>query len=61
MQITKHNNNSNRYKIINFTQLIDDLELSTGKKQNRISLNYRLLNNESIINNNHTYFKNIRR
>ena len=61
MQITKHNNNSNRYKNINFNQLINDLELSTGKKQNRIKLNYRLLNNENIINNKFTYSKNIRR
>ena len=37
MQITKKHNNSNRCKTINFIQLISDLELYTGKKQNRVS------------------------
>jgi len=46
MQIKKYNNNSNRSQTISFTQLINDLELFTGKKQNRIKLNYRLLNKE---------------
>ena len=59
MLITKKHDNSNRYDTINFNHLISDLELSTGKKQNRIKLNYRLLNNESIINNDYTYFKKI--
>ena len=59
MQITKHNNNSNHYKTISFIQLIRDLELFTGKKQNRIKLNYRLLNNESIKLNDNEYFKKI--
>ena len=57
MLITKKHNNSNRYNTINFNRLISELELSTGKKQNRIKLNYKLLNNESIINNDFTYFK----
>ena len=60
MQITKHNNNSNRYKTINFNQLINDLELSTGKKQNRIKLNYRLLQHENIYLNDYTYFIKIK-
>ena len=56
MQITKKNNNSNRYKTINFNRLISELELSTGKKQNRINLNYRLLNHEQLYSNDFTYF-----
>ncbi len=56
MQITKHNNNSNRYKTINFNHLISDLELYTGIKQNRVSLNYRLLNHEQLCANDYTYF-----
>ena len=59
MLITKHNNNSNHNKTISFTQLVNDLELFTGKKQNRIKLNYRLLNNENIYCNNFTYFNKI--
>jgi len=57
MQIKKYDNNSNRYQTISFTQLINDLELFTGKKQNRIKLNYRLLNNECIKINDNEYFK----
>ena len=56
MLITKHDNNSNKHKTINFTQLVNDLELFTGRKQNRINLNYRLLNHESIFVNDFTYF-----
>lgn len=56
MKISKLNNNSNHYNTINFDQLVNDLELSTGKKQDRISLNYRLLSHENIYNNNFTYF-----
>ena len=41
MQISKLNNNSNRYKIINFNQLINDLELFTGKKRSQISFSDR--------------------
>jgi len=56
MQITKKHNNSNRTKTISFNHLISDLELSTGKKQNRINLNYRLLNHENLYYNDFTYF-----
>ncbi len=56
MQITKKHNNSNRYKTINFNHLISDLELHTGTKQNRISLNYRLLNHEQLYANDYSYF-----
>lgn len=56
MQITKKHNNSNRCKTINFNHLISELELHTGKKQNRISLNYTLLNHEHIYANDYTYF-----
>jgi len=59
MQISKHNNNSNTDKTISFIQLINDLELFTGYKQNRIKLNYRLLNNECIKLNDNEYFKKI--
>ena len=59
MLITKHDNNSNKHKTINFTQLVNELELFTGLKQNRISLNYRLLNNENIYCNDFTYFNKI--
>jgi len=57
MQIKKYNNNSNHSQTISFIQLINDLELFTGKKQNRIKLNYRLLNNECIKINDNEYFK----
>ena len=56
---TKHNNNSDYHKTINFTQLVNELELFTGRKQNRINLNYRLLSNENIYCNNFTYFNKI--
>ncbi len=56
MQITKKHNNSNRYNTINFNHLISDLELSTGIKQNRIDINYRLLNHEQLYVNDYTYF-----
>jgi len=59
MQIKKYNNNSNHSQTISFIQLINDLELFTGKKQNRIKLNYRLLNNECIKINDNEYFKKI--
>ena len=58
MLITKKNN-SDYHKTINFTQLVNELELFTGKKQNRIKLNYRLLNNENIYCNDFTYFNKI--
>ena len=58
MLITKKNN-SNIHKTINFNQLVNDLELFTGKKQNRIKLNYRLLSNENIYCNDFTYFNKI--
>ena len=59
MLITKRSNNSNKHKTINFNQLVNDLELFTGLKQNRISLNYRLLNNENVYCNDFTYFNKI--
>ena len=58
MLITKRNN-SDYHKTINFTQLVNELELFTGKKQNRINLNYRLLSNENIYCNDFTYFNKI--
>lgn len=58
MQITKKHNNSNRIKTISFIHLISELEL-TGIKQNRASVNYRLLNNECIKYNDYTYFRKI--
>ena len=59
MLITKHNNNSNNTHTIKFKDFVSQLELYTGVKQNRISLNYRLLNNESIFVNDFTYFNRI--
>ena len=59
MLITKHDNNSNKHKTINFTQLVNDLELFTGQKQNRINLTHRLLNNECINIDDVTYNKKI--
>jgi len=59
MQIKKYNNNSNRSQTVSFIQLIRDLELFTGHTQNRIKLNYRLLNNECIKINDNEYFKKI--
>jgi hypothetical protein len=59
MLIVKHDN-SNKYDTIKFNQLINELELFTGVKQNRINLNYRLLNNESIYINDFTYFNRIK-
>ena len=58
MLITKKNN-SDYHKTINFTQLVNELELFTGRKQNRIKLNYRLLSNENIYCNDFTYFNKI--
>lgn len=55
MLITKKNNNNHHTKTISFNRLIDDLEC-TGIKQNRINLNYRLLNHENIYYNDYTYF-----
>lgn len=51
---------SNHHKTISFDQLVDELE-ATGKKQNRLKLNYRLLNNEDIYLNEFTYFNKARR
>ena len=59
MLITKYDNNSNHSHTIKFKQLVNDLELFTGRKQNRIKLNYRLLNNENIYLNEFTYFNKI--
>lgn len=55
MQITKKHK-SNRCKTISFIHLINDLELFIGKKQNRVNLNYRLLNHEQLYANDYTYF-----
>jgi hypothetical protein len=41
-------------KEITFNDLVNDLEL-TGKKQNRIRLNYKLLNKERICTTQFTY------
>ena len=57
MLITKYNDN--KQDTIKFTELVNDLELYTGKKCNRIKLNYRLLNNENININGFTYNKKI--
>ena len=59
MQISKYNNNTHLDKIINFTRLINELELSNGYKVNKRRLNYRLLNNESIKLNDNEYFRKI--
>ena len=59
MLIKKHDNNSNNTHTIKFKDFVSQLELLTGVKQNRISLNYRLLNNESIFVNDFTYFNRI--
>lgn len=58
MLITKRDN-FNHHKTIKFNQLIDDLELFTGKKQNRTKLCYRLLSNETLYCNKFTYFNKI--
>ena len=50
---------SNHHKTISFDQLVDELE-ATGKKQNRLKLNYRLLGNEDIYFNEFTYFNQAR-
>jgi len=51
---------SNHHKTISFNQFVDELE-ATGKKQNRLKLNYRLLSNEDIYYNEFTYFSEFRR
>ena len=58
MLITKHDNSNNAHTI-KFNQLVNELELYTGKKQNRIKLNYRLLNQENIYCNEFTYFRRL--
>ena len=50
---------SNKYDTIKFNDFINDLELFTGLKCNRIKLNYRLLNNENININDTMYNKKI--
>ena len=58
MLITKRSN-SNKYDTIKFNDFVNDLELFTGKKYNRVKLNYRLLNNENIKINDTMYNKKI--
>ena len=53
------NGTSNKYDTIKFNDFINDLELFTGKKCNRVKLNYRLLNNENININDTIYNKKI--
>lgn len=58
MLITKKDK-SNHHKTISFNQLVGELE-ATGKKQNRVKLNYRLLSNKDIYLNEFTYFNKAR-
>ena len=60
MLITKRSN-SNKYDTIKFNEFINEYELFTGLKCNRVKLNYRLLNNECIIVNDTMYNKKNRR
>lgn len=56
MLIQKVNKLTNHIKTIDFDRLINDLELFTGKKQNKIKINYTLLKHENIYANDFTYF-----
>ena len=58
MLIIKYGN-SNKYDTIKFNDFINEYERFTGTKCNRVKLNYRLLNNESICVNGFTYYKKI--
>ena len=58
MLIIKHDK-SNKYDTIKFNEFIDTYEKFTGVKVNRVKLNYRLLNNESININDTMYNKKI--
>ena len=49
-------NKDNKCKVLKFNEFVNDLELHEKRKQNRIYLNYRLLNHESIFVNDFTYF-----
>ena len=60
MLIVKRSN-SNKYDTIKFNDFINEYELFTGLKCNRVKLNYRLLNNECIIVNDTMYNKKNRR
>lgn len=40
---------------MSFTQFVDDIELLTGKKQNKVKLNYKLLSREDMHIGNYTY------
>ena len=55
MLIVKRNKD-NRCETIKFNEFVNDLELTEKKKQNRVCLNYRLLNHENIFVNDFTYF-----
>jgi hypothetical protein len=46
-------------KTIKFLDLIKDLEMFTGLKQNRVHLNYKLLDHQNIFTNEFTYFMKI--
>ena len=58
MLIIKHGK-SNKYDTIKFNDFINEYELFTGVKVNRVKLNYRLLNNECIKINDTIYNKKI--
>ena len=46
----------NKCKVLKFNEFINDIESHEKRKQNRVSLNYRLLNHEAIFVNDFTYF-----
>ena len=58
MLIIKHSK-SNKYDTIKFNEFINEYELFTGLKCNRVKLNYRLLNNDTIKINDTMYNKKI--
>jgi hypothetical protein len=59
MLITKKSNQTNYCKTINFMDLFKDLEMFTGLKQNRVYLNYKLLDHQNIFTNEFTHFLKI--
>ena len=59
MLIVKRNS-SNKYDTIKFNEFINIYENFTGSKVNRVKLNYRLLNNDTIKINDIEYYKKIK-
>ena len=58
MLITKQDKNHN-YHTLKFNEFVNELESYHKKKQNRINLNFRLLNQENIYCNEFTYFRRL--